>query len=128
MRTSRSKLFETLNQTTLSKYQKLKAKVVEGLSFKKKDNTIMVEEDSRISNEPSLRLSFNSSHSSLSSTLFLPDEDITEDHEPQARGLYTTGPRYSNYYIKLPNGNWLVQYRTWDEKVISSYEIMGHLI
>lgn len=37
-------------------------------------------------------------------------------------------PNYSNFYMKLPNGNWMVRYRTRDRKIVDSYEINGHLI
>ncbi|CAO0792245.1 unnamed protein product [Mucor circinelloides] len=73
---------------------------------------------------------------SLSSTLFLPDDDdedrlshsscstisnISQEHLPHCSS-------YSNLYYKLPNGNWLVQYRTRDKVVIDSFEIKGNLI
>ncbi|KAL7309522.1 hypothetical protein PS15m_010390 [Mucor circinelloides] len=72
---------------------------------------------------------------SLSSTLFLPDDDDdrvshsscstisnnSQEHLPHCSS-------YSNLYYKLPNGNWLVQYRTRDKVVIDSFEIKGNLI
>jgi hypothetical protein len=35
---------------------------------------------------------------------------------------------YSNFYIKLPNGNWLVRYRTRDEKILNYCEMMSYMI
>ncbi|RCH93654.1 hypothetical protein CU097_006205 [Rhizopus azygosporus] len=35
---------------------------------------------------------------------------------------------YSNFYLKLPNGNWMVYYRTRDRKMINSFELKGDLI
>lgn len=71
---------------------------------------------------------------SLSSTLFLPDDDDGLSYSNASSISNNTKEylphysSYSNFYYKLPNGNWLVQYRTRDEVVINSFEINGNLI
>lgn len=73
---------------------------------------------------------------SLSSTLFLPDDDDDDGLSYSNSSSISNNTQkclphyssYSNFYYKLPNGNWLVQYRTRDEVVINSFEINGNLI
>ena len=71
---------------------------------------------------------------SFSSTLFLPDDDLSYSN-PSCSAISNNTQEnlphydsYSNFYYKLPNGNWLVQYRTRDEVVINSFEINGYFI
>lgn len=39
-----------------------------------------------------------------------------------------TGKGYSNFYIKLPNGNWMVRVRDGNRKIVGTYEIDGSMI
>ena len=32
---------------------------------------------------------------------------------------------YSNFYLKLPNGRWMLRYRTGDRKILGTEEISG---
>ncbi|KAI9276161.1 hypothetical protein BY458DRAFT_506552, partial [Sporodiniella umbellata] len=44
---------------------------------------------------------------------------------PDANTLDHSGQAYSNFYIKLPNGNWMVRVRDRNRKIIGTYEIDG---
>ncbi|KAI8358486.1 hypothetical protein EDC96DRAFT_576476 [Choanephora cucurbitarum] len=35
---------------------------------------------------------------------------------------------YSNFYVKLPNGNWMVRYRSGNRKILGTDELEGYLI
>jgi hypothetical protein len=35
---------------------------------------------------------------------------------------------YSNFYLKLPNGRWMLRYRTGDRKILGTEEISGYYI
>lgn len=39
-----------------------------------------------------------------------------------------SGKGYSNFYIKLPNGNWMVRVRDGNRKIVATYEIDGSMI
>ncbi|KAG2234190.1 hypothetical protein INT48_005990 [Thamnidium elegans] len=39
-----------------------------------------------------------------------------------------SGKGYSNFYIKLPNGNWMVRVRDGNRKIVGTYEIDGSMI
>lgn len=39
-----------------------------------------------------------------------------------------SGKGYSNFYIKLPNGNWMVRVRDGNRKIIGTFEIDGSMI
>jgi hypothetical protein len=39
-----------------------------------------------------------------------------------------SGKKYSNFYIKLSNGNWMVRIRDSNRKIVGSYEIDGSMI
>ncbi|KAI8647620.1 hypothetical protein BD408DRAFT_408231 [Parasitella parasitica] len=39
-----------------------------------------------------------------------------------------SGKGYSNFYIKLPNGNWMVRIRDSNRKIVGTYEINGSMI
>lgn len=39
-----------------------------------------------------------------------------------------SGKGYSNFYIKLPNGNWMVRVRDGNRKIVATYEINGSMI
>ncbi|GAN04205.1 hypothetical protein MAM1_0057d03665 [Mucor ambiguus] len=73
---------------------------------------------------------------SLSSTLFLPDDEDDDGLSGSSCSTISNSSQeyspccssYSNLYYKLPNGNWLVQYRTRDKVVIEAFEIKGNLI
>jgi hypothetical protein len=39
-----------------------------------------------------------------------------------------SGKGYSNFYIKLPNGNWMVRIRDGNRKIIGTFEINGSMI
>ncbi|CAO3663783.1 unnamed protein product [Rhizopus stolonifer] len=39
-----------------------------------------------------------------------------------------SGQGYSNFYIKLPNGNWMVRVRDKNRKIIGTFEIDGSMI
>lgn len=73
---------------------------------------------------------------SLSSTLFLPDDEDDDGLSDSSCSTISNSSQehlpycsnYSNLYYKLPNGNWLVQYRTRDKVVIDTFEIKGNLI
>ncbi len=43
-----------------------------------------------------------------------------------ADGIQSLG--YSNFYMKLPNGNWMVRMRDNNRKIIGTYEIDGSMI
>ncbi|KAI8090361.1 hypothetical protein BDF21DRAFT_411090, partial [Thamnidium elegans] len=83
------------------------------LSKKKKEKQQEDEQDTIIC--PSI---YNDNDTtSLSSTLFLPDDSDTisiASYHPNV---------YSNLYERLPNGNWLVSYRTRDERLIGTCEV-----
>lgn len=88
------------------------------LSKKKKEKQQQDEQDTIIC--PSI---YNDTDTtSLSSTLFLPDDSDTisiASHHPNV---------YSNLYQRLPNGNWLVSYRTRDERLIGTCEVSSCMI
>ncbi|KAK4513974.1 uncharacterized protein ATC70_005981 [Mucor velutinosus] len=73
---------------------------------------------------------------SLSSTLFLPDDKDDDGLSDSSCSTISNSSQehlphyssYSNLYYKLPNGNWLVQYRTREKVVIDTFEIKGNLI
>ncbi|KAI9308888.1 hypothetical protein BJ944DRAFT_259432 [Cunninghamella echinulata] len=51
------------------------------------------------------------------------EEDVKEfDHLKSANGLY------SNFYLKLPNGKWLVKVRTRERKILGMYELDASMI
>ncbi|KAI8369943.1 hypothetical protein BD560DRAFT_469292 [Blakeslea trispora] len=35
---------------------------------------------------------------------------------------------YSNFYVKLPNGNWMIRYRSGNRKILGTDELQGYLI
>lgn len=39
-----------------------------------------------------------------------------------------SGQGYSNFYIKLPNGNWMVRIRDSNRKIVGTFEIDGSMI
>lgn len=39
-----------------------------------------------------------------------------------------SGKGYSNFYIKLPNGNWMVRVRDGNRKIVGTFEIDGSMI
>ncbi|KAI8881927.1 hypothetical protein K501DRAFT_187900 [Backusella circina FSU 941] len=39
-----------------------------------------------------------------------------------------SGRKYSNFYVKLPNGNWMVRLRDSNRKIVGTYEINGSMI
>lgn len=82
----------------------------------------------------------NDDQNSLTSTVFLPDEDDCYSTYSEVSSSGSVSEKamlllkesrqnvYSNFYGKLPNGNWLVRYRTRDQKVLTSYEIKSCMI
>lgn len=62
----------------------------------------------------------------LKSMVHLPSEASLLSYSTNTS--HTEDPSYSNFYMKLPNGNWMVRYRTRERKIINSYEIKGNLI
>ncbi|CDS12568.1 hypothetical protein LRAMOSA04762 [Lichtheimia ramosa] len=52
--------------------------------------------------------------------------DTTGSHSFNQSTLHSAG--YSNFYLKLPDGRYMVRVRTADRKTIGSYIIEGHMI
>lgn len=48
---------------------------------------------------------------------------------PSSKSLIDySGQGYSNFYIKLPNGNWMVRIRDSQRKIVGTFEIDGSMI
>ncbi|KAG2214323.1 hypothetical protein INT47_000879 [Mucor saturninus] len=111
-----------LMKTTAAKCQHIKGILVNTFVMKKKKPT-PPKEDEQDTLCPSICSSSDNDSNSLTSTLFLPDDSSVQqdEEEPQEH-------MYSNLYVRLPNGNWLVTYRTRDEKHLSSHEIESYMI
>ncbi|CAO3606999.1 unnamed protein product [Cunninghamella blakesleeana] len=59
----------------------------------------------------------------LPSTLsFLKDDDHHLEMNESSSGLY------SNFYLKLPNGKWLVKVRTREKKTLGTFELDSYMI
>lgn len=106
-------------KSTAAKCQHIKYILINTFVMKKK-KPMIPKEDEHDTLCPSICSADD--YNSLSSTLFLPDDDCSlQEEEPQEN-------MYSNLYVRLPNGNWLVTYRTRDEKHLSSNEIQSYMI
>jgi hypothetical protein len=106
-------------KSTAAKCQHIKGILVNTFVLKKKKQMIPKQEDEQDTLCPSIYSDDDSN--SLTSTLFLPDDCSVQEEDSQDN-------MYSNLYARLPNGNWLVTYRTRDEKHLSSHEIQSYLI
>lgn len=62
--------------------------------------------------------------SSTNSTFYEEDDEellqTPQDHEEVKQ---PSSPGYSNFYIKLPNGKWMVRIRDANRKIINTYEV-----
>ncbi|KAI9315271.1 hypothetical protein BX666DRAFT_378894 [Dichotomocladium elegans] len=54
------------------------------------------------------------------------DFDSSSDTSPPARS--SSAANYSNFYLKLPDGRYLVRMRTVDRVTIGTYVVEGHMI
>jgi hypothetical protein len=50
---------------------------------------------------------------------------ITDSHNPL---LDYSGKGYSNFYMKLPNGNWMIRIRDANRKIIATFEMDGSMV
>ncbi|KAG2174546.1 hypothetical protein INT44_006809 [Umbelopsis vinacea] len=68
----------------------------------------------------------NSSSRSVSSASSTASDVSSEDSSVQSfkDESYDTFA-YSNFYLKLPNGSWMLRYRTGDRKILGTEEISG---
>ncbi|SAM02514.1 hypothetical protein [Absidia glauca] len=71
-------------------------------------------------------LTSSDSDSSTSSLPQLSDLSPTNHPPPHVFGKADQG--YSMFYLKLPNGNWMVRCRTADRRIIATYEVDGSMI
>lgn len=112
-----------LIKTTAAKCQHIKCILSNTFAMKKKKPELP-KEDEQDTLCPSIYSSSDNDSSSLSSTLFLPDDSSVVQQNEEAPQEHM----YSNLYVRLPNGNWLVTYRTRSEKHLSSHEIESYMI
>ncbi|KAI8093456.1 uncharacterized protein BX664DRAFT_329760 [Halteromyces radiatus] len=50
------------------------------------------------------------------------------ENHPPAHVFGKADQGYSIFYLKLPNGNWMVRCRTADRKIIATYEVDGSMV
>ncbi|ORZ20533.1 hypothetical protein BCR42DRAFT_408975 [Absidia repens] len=50
------------------------------------------------------------------------------ENHPPAHVFGKLDQGYSIFYLKLPNGNWMVRCRTADRKIIATYEVDGSMV
>ncbi|CAO3592117.1 unnamed protein product [Absidia cylindrospora] len=85
------------------------------------------------SNDPgSYPVSSASSSFTQLSDLTTLDSAITPpsppENHPPAHVFGKADQGYSIFYLKLPNGNWMVRCRTADRKIIATYEVDGSMV
>ncbi|CAO3650146.1 unnamed protein product [Cunninghamella echinulata] len=55
-------------------------------------------------------------------------DDHEEEKEKEFNHLKSANGLYSNFYLKLPNGKWLVKVRTRERKILGTYELDSSMI
>lgn len=99
--------------------------------FKKPDLQIVIPSSSQLSRSSSCsssNTSFEDGPSTPTShmdSLEMAVTKITDSHNPL---LDYSGKGYSNFYIRLPNGNWMVRIRDANRKIIATFEIDGSMV
>lgn len=66
--------------------------------------------------------------SSTVSSVDLETAITTPSDSPVDPPMDYSGKGYSNFYIKLPNGNWMVRIRDGNRKIVGTYELDGTMI
>ncbi|KAF1797955.1 hypothetical protein FB192DRAFT_1439607 [Mucor lusitanicus] len=66
--------------------------------------------------------------SSTVSSVDLETAITTPSDSPVDPLMDYSGKGYSNFYIKLPNGNWMVRIRDGNRKIVGTYELDGSMI
>ncbi|GAB5585179.1 hypothetical protein Unana1_00079 [Umbelopsis nana] len=62
--------------------------------------------------------------SASSTTSGSSSEDTSVNYQEPSYDTFA----YSNFYLKLPNGRWMLRYRTGDRKILGTEEISGYYI
>ncbi|KAL0135782.1 hypothetical protein V8B55DRAFT_1550293, partial [Mucor lusitanicus] len=65
--------------------------------------------------------------SSTVSSVDLETAITTPSDSPVDPLMDYSGKGYSNFYIKLPNGNWMVRIRDGNRKIVGTYELDGSM-
>ncbi|KAH8553720.1 hypothetical protein BGW37DRAFT_486870 [Umbelopsis sp. PMI_123] len=65
---------------------------------------------------------------SISSASSTTSDLSSEDSLPSFQEVSYDTFAYSNFYLKLPNGKWMLRYRTGDRKILGTEEISGYYI
>ncbi|KAG2214717.1 hypothetical protein INT46_000936 [Mucor plumbeus] len=71
---------------------------------------------------------YQDNRSSTVSSVDLETAITTPSDSPVDPLMDFSGKGYSNFYIKLPNGNWMVRIRDSNRKIVGTYEIDGSMI
>ncbi|CAO3592688.1 unnamed protein product [Absidia cylindrospora] len=61
-------------------------------------------------------------------TVTPPPQSTTPANHPPPHVFGKADQGYSMFYLKLPNGNWMVRCRTADRKIIATYEVDGSMV
>lgn len=67
----------------------------------------------------------NASSRSISSASSTASDVSSEDSLQSLKDESYDTFAYSNFYLKLPNGSWMLRYRTGDRKILGTEEISG---
>ncbi|KAI8328908.1 hypothetical protein BC941DRAFT_444057 [Chlamydoabsidia padenii] len=115
-------------------------------SLRRKRSNAPSEDTASLSTSTSTCVSSSCPNSAASSFINLSDNELTTPDNnntslAEEDSLVTTPSNhppphvfgkgdqgYSMFYLKLPNGNWMVRCRTADRKIIATYEVDGSMI
>ncbi|KAI8890033.1 hypothetical protein K501DRAFT_282039, partial [Backusella circina FSU 941] len=75
---------------------------------------------------PPLDMSHSTSYSSDNTVVDL-EQALTTPSLDAGPMMDYSGKKYSNFYMRLPNGNWMVRIRDENRKIIGTYEIDGSM-
>ncbi|SAM08769.1 hypothetical protein [Absidia glauca] len=97
---------------------------------RKRSNAPSIDDTASLSTSTSTCVSSASSFiqpSDTESTTSEPQSTPPANHPPAH--VFGKGDQgYSMFYLKLPNGNWMVRCRTADRKIIATYEVDGSMV
>ncbi|ORZ19475.1 hypothetical protein BCR42DRAFT_409847 [Absidia repens] len=75
-----------------------------------------------------IHLSDNDDPRPVNITVTPPPQSTTPANHPPPHVFGKAHQGYSMFYLKLPNGNWMVRCRTADRKIIATYEVDGSMV